>query len=306
MLHHGHQSARAGNQAPVPDPAEAREAILRPGRRRFAGAGCRRTACSTPPTSGCGLRGRVLRIRIEPGAACSPTRARSSPRRGSCAKSARRSSRTGRPSSTSSSGSGSPSGSGTRSTARSSAPPTPSSRSTKRRSARSSRSKGSENGHHGDWPPRSAAPRPTTSSTPTAACTSSTARRDGIAVREHGVRRIGSRSVSCIRPCLLTAGLGTRLRPLSAVRAKPALPVAGEALVRRILGWLAASGVTDVVLNLHHRPETVCAVVGDGSDLGVRVRYSWENPVLGSGGRPAPRAAAARRRVASSSSTATP
>jgi NDP-sugar pyrophosphorylase family protein len=85
---------------------------------------------------------------------------------------------------------------------------------------------------------------------------------------------------------LLTAGLGTRLRPLSCVRAKPALPVAGEALIRRVLGWLAASGVIDVVLNLHHRPETVCAVVGDGSDLGLRARYSWENPVLGSAGGP--------------------
>ena len=85
---------------------------------------------------------------------------------------------------------------------------------------------------------------------------------------------------------LLTAGFGTRLRPLSSIRAKPALPVAGEALVRRILGWLAASGVTDVVLNLHHRPDTVCAAVGDGSDLGVRARYSWENPVLGSAGGP--------------------
>jgi len=41
------------------------------------------------------------------------------------------------------------------------------------------------------------------------------------------------------------------------------------------------------VLNLHHRPDTVTAVVGDGSDLGVRVRYSWEQPVvLGTGGGP--------------------
>jgi mannose-1-phosphate guanylyltransferase len=85
---------------------------------------------------------------------------------------------------------------------------------------------------------------------------------------------------------VLTAGLGTRLHPLSAVRAKPALPVAGKALVRRVIGWLAASGVTDVVLNLHHRPETVCAAIGDGSDLGVRARYSWEHPILGSAGGP--------------------
>ncbi len=85
---------------------------------------------------------------------------------------------------------------------------------------------------------------------------------------------------------VLTAGLGTRLRPLSYVRAKGAVPVAGEPLVRRILRWLRANDVTDAVLNLHHLPHTLTAVVGDGSDLGVHVRYSWENPVLGSAGGP--------------------
>ena len=41
---------------------------------------------------------------------------------------------------------------------------------------------------------------------------------------------------------ILTAGLGTRLRPLTDVRAKPAIPVAGEPMVRRIISWLAAYG----------------------------------------------------------------
>jgi NDP-sugar pyrophosphorylase family protein len=85
---------------------------------------------------------------------------------------------------------------------------------------------------------------------------------------------------------VLTAGLGTRLRPLTDVRAKPAIPVAGEPMVRRIIAWLAAHGVTDLVLNLHHRPETLTAVVGDGADLSVRVRYSWEPRILGSAGGP--------------------
>jgi NDP-sugar pyrophosphorylase family protein len=85
---------------------------------------------------------------------------------------------------------------------------------------------------------------------------------------------------------VLTAGLATRLRPLSWVRAKAALPVAGVPLVRRILHWLAAAGVGHVVLNLHHLPHTLTALVGDGSDLGLRVRYSWETPVLGSAGGP--------------------
>jgi NDP-sugar pyrophosphorylase family protein len=85
---------------------------------------------------------------------------------------------------------------------------------------------------------------------------------------------------------VLTAGLATRLRPLSLVRAKAALPVAGVPLVHRILRSLAASGVTDAVLNLHHLPHTLTRLVGDGGALGVRVRYSWEVPVLGPAGGP--------------------
>jgi mannose-1-phosphate guanylyltransferase len=86
---------------------------------------------------------------------------------------------------------------------------------------------------------------------------------------------------------VLTAGLGTRLAPLSGLRAKPALPVAGVPLAGRILRWLAGGGVTNAVLNLHHLPATITAAVGDGSPFGVRVRYSWEPRLLGSAGGPA-------------------
>ncbi len=86
---------------------------------------------------------------------------------------------------------------------------------------------------------------------------------------------------------VLAAGLGTRLRPLTLTRAKPALPIGGVPLIRRILTWLVREGVTDLVVNLHYLPETIAAVVGDGSDFGARVRYSWEQPaVLGSAGGP--------------------
>jgi NDP-sugar pyrophosphorylase family protein len=85
---------------------------------------------------------------------------------------------------------------------------------------------------------------------------------------------------------VLTAGLGTRLQPLSFVRAKGALPLGDEPLARRILRWLATAGVRDAVLNLHHLPHTLTRAIGDGSDIGVRVRYSWEMPVLGSAGGP--------------------
>ena len=85
---------------------------------------------------------------------------------------------------------------------------------------------------------------------------------------------------------VLTAGRGERLAPLTGVRAKPAVPVAGRPLVLRILDWLAREGVTEAVLNLHHLPETITRWVGYGAGSGVRVRYSWEPVLLGSAGGP--------------------
>lgn len=86
---------------------------------------------------------------------------------------------------------------------------------------------------------------------------------------------------------VLTAGLATRLQPLSSVRAKAALPVAGDALISRILRWLHAAGIRRVVLNLHHRADSITRIVGDGSRLDLSVRYSWEPEILGSAGGPA-------------------
>jgi NDP-sugar pyrophosphorylase family protein len=89
-----------------------------------------------------------------------------------------------------------------------------------------------------------------------------------------------------MRALVLTAGLGTRLQPLTFARAKAAAPVDGESLARRTIRWLVAQGIRDLVLNLHHHPASIAGSVGDGSDLGARVRYSWESPVLGSAGGP--------------------
>ncbi len=86
---------------------------------------------------------------------------------------------------------------------------------------------------------------------------------------------------------VLCAGLGTRLRPLTDYRAKPAMPVGGDTLIGRILRRLAEEGIAEAVLNLHHLPSTLTREVGDGTQYGLRVRYSWEQPrVLGSAGGP--------------------
>jgi len=85
---------------------------------------------------------------------------------------------------------------------------------------------------------------------------------------------------------VLAAGLGLRMRPLTLLRAKPVLPVLNRPLLHWTLERLARDGVTDVVVNLHHLPETVTAAAGDGRAFGLRVRYVREGRILGTGGGP--------------------
>ena len=85
---------------------------------------------------------------------------------------------------------------------------------------------------------------------------------------------------------VLAAGLGTRMRPLTLLRAKPALPVMNRPLLHWTLDLLARNGVTEVMINLHHLPFTVMEAVGDGRVFGLRVTYSREPRILGTGGGP--------------------
>ncbi|HEY5991923.1 MAG TPA: NDP-sugar synthase, partial [Candidatus Udaeobacter sp.] len=83
---------------------------------------------------------------------------------------------------------------------------------------------------------------------------------------------------------ILAAGYGERLWPLTADRTKPALPVLGKPLVGYVAEYLARYGISDVLVNLHHRPESVRAALGDGSRFGVRLRYVHEPVILGTSG----------------------
>jgi mannose-1-phosphate guanylyltransferase len=85
---------------------------------------------------------------------------------------------------------------------------------------------------------------------------------------------------------VLAAGLGVRMRPLTLLRAKPALPVLNRPLVDWTMTALSRAGVKDVVVNLHHLPDTVTAALGSGRRHGLRIRYSREERILGTGGGP--------------------
>src|SRR5436190_1772636 len=83
---------------------------------------------------------------------------------------------------------------------------------------------------------------------------------------------------------LLAAGRSTRLGALGEQLPKPLVPICGYPAVSYGLALCRAAGLTDIVVNLHHQGEKLRQVLGDGGRFGVRIRYSIEDELLGTGG----------------------
>lgn len=88
----------------------------------------------------------------------------------------------------------------------------------------------------------------------------------------------------CMKAMILAAGLGTRLKPLTDTTPKPLLPVAGTPMIVWNLLLLKRHGIHDVIINLHHLGTMISQALGDGSALGMRIIYSHEPVILGTGG----------------------
>ena len=83
---------------------------------------------------------------------------------------------------------------------------------------------------------------------------------------------------------ILSAGLGTRLRPLTLSTPKALLLVAQRPMIVYMLLLLKKYGIEEAVINLHHLGEHLEKELGTGKKFGVKIRYSWEREILGTGG----------------------
>ena len=83
---------------------------------------------------------------------------------------------------------------------------------------------------------------------------------------------------------ILAGGEGTRLRPLTSTVPKPVVPLVGRPFISYMIEWLRAHGVDDVIMSCGFLAAGVRDVLGDGSALGVRLRYVEEPKPLGTGG----------------------
>jgi mannose-1-phosphate guanylyltransferase/phosphomannomutase len=86
------------------------------------------------------------------------------------------------------------------------------------------------------------------------------------------------------RAIIMAGGEGTRLRPLTCIRAKPMVPVINRPAIEHSIRLLRNHGITDIVLSIYALPENFQNYFGDGSELGVRISYSVEEKPLGTAG----------------------
>jgi NDP-sugar pyrophosphorylase family protein len=89
-----------------------------------------------------------------------------------------------------------------------------------------------------------------------------------------------------MKALVLSAGLGTRLRPITDIIPKPLVPINGKPLLAYHLDALLKYGVSDVLINTHHLSEKVKFFI-DGylkSHAGINIVSTFEKKLLGSAG----------------------
>ncbi len=87
-----------------------------------------------------------------------------------------------------------------------------------------------------------------------------------------------------MKAMILAAGLGTRLRPLTADRPKALVEINGRTLLEITLTRLATFGIRDVIVNVHHFADMVVDYLKAHQNFGMEVEVSREDVLLDTGG----------------------
>ena len=83
---------------------------------------------------------------------------------------------------------------------------------------------------------------------------------------------------------ILAAGYGTRLRPITYTMPKPMVPLCNRPLIAWAVESFLAAGVRDLIVNLHHLPESLQRFLGGEYAGRAKFHFSIEEEILGTGG----------------------
>ena len=84
---------------------------------------------------------------------------------------------------------------------------------------------------------------------------------------------------------ILAGGAGTRMRPLTYVVPKALLPVGGKPLIERTIQYLKSYGIKEVIVCVAYLKKQIITTIGDGSSLGVSVKYAESEVPMGTAGQ---------------------
>lgn len=87
-----------------------------------------------------------------------------------------------------------------------------------------------------------------------------------------------------MKAVLMAGGEGSRLRPLTVGRPKPMVPIVNKSVMAHSLALLKSHGINDVIVTLRYMASAIEDFFGDGSSLGMSLRYSVEDAPLGTAG----------------------
>lgn len=79
---------------------------------------------------------------------------------------------------------------------------------------------------------------------------------------------------------IFAAGLGTRLKPITDEKPKALVPVDGKPLLQHIIEKLAASGFTEIIINVHHFADQIIRFLYDNNNFGLNISISDESGML--------------------------
>ena len=83
---------------------------------------------------------------------------------------------------------------------------------------------------------------------------------------------------------ILCAGLGTRLRPISNQIPKCLVEVKGTSLLERHIKKLKEIDVSEIIINLHHKPDVIKEFLNRKKNFGINITFSEEDTLMGTGG----------------------
>ena len=83
---------------------------------------------------------------------------------------------------------------------------------------------------------------------------------------------------------ILAGGKGTRLRPLTVYTPKPIVPICNRPFLLYQIDTLRRAGITDITLSLSYQPNKIEQLLADGSDYGVKLKYTVEPQPMGTAG----------------------